>query len=333
MTTPLKSRGCVVASDNVTDIMLSGSACSEFVTNSPVDTTLRSEQVDSAVLPQGLSIVRGLVSAKFSVRVLARLAEAEQKTEVATEQQNYRIAWLTVLRADEGNPDPWKQAFWEIVGNTPEKAIPFWLCRDDLLHDEYVPLHLLELRYTKDWGSDYVHAKMIAEKARSAGLPPKKPVEFAPIPFPVRAQKKTRKREGGIGSWSAIAFCVFVIVVVTIWITGRTRKTYFYQYPSNYLRIVQNVDPYSFVVQRVENGTPMEETEMHFCRDFQPRFENGHILRWIRFTDIGSCQTVGPEDHGYDILRDANRLPVLAPNCKPDWAANHVACEGGKARF
>jgi len=117
------------------------------------------------------------VSAKFSVRILSRLAEAEQKTELATDQQDYRIAWLTVLRADEGNAEPWRQAFWEIVGNTPEKAIPFWMARADLFRDEYVPLSMLDLKYTKEWASDYLRAKMAAERARQASLPTKKPVQ------------------------------------------------------------------------------------------------------------------------------------------------------------
>jgi len=273
------------------------------------------------------------VSAKFSVRVLARLAEAEQKTEVATEQQNYRIAWLTVLRADEGNPDPWKQAFWEIVGNTPEKAIPFWLCRDDLLHDEYVPLHLLELRYTKDWGSDYVHAKMIAEKARSAGLPPKKPVEFAPIPFPVRAQKKTRKREGGIGSWSAIAFCVFLVVVTTIWIAGKWPKTFIYEYPEYSFRVLGQPDDYTFRMQMVERGVVHQPTVMHFCRDFQPQFEPGHTLTRLAYDDHGSCVSVAPENRGYSLLRDSATCPVVPPNCHHsspscDPQTDHVLCNG-----
>src|SRR6185369_4222019 len=107
------------------------------------------------------------------VRVLARLAEAEQSTQLALEQQDYRIAWLTVLRADEGCPEPWRTAFWQIVGNTPEKAIPFWLARDDAFRDEFFPESMLPLRYTKEWASDYLRGKMIAERAREAKLSPK----------------------------------------------------------------------------------------------------------------------------------------------------------------
>lgn len=316
--------------------------CSDSVKTNALDESLRSAQDNADVLPQGLSIVRGLVSAKFSVRVLARLAEAEQKTECATEQQDIRIAWLTVLRADEGNPDPWKQAFWEIVGNTPEKAIPFWLCRDDLLQDEYVPLSMLELRYTREWGSDYVRAKMAAEAARNAGLPPKKPVEFATIPFPAGAERRKRVRRGeqGFSSWLPIAFTVFVIVLAMLWIAGRRKHTYFYQYPGNYLRVVQNLDPCdsadglcgkSYLMQAVVNGFPYPETVMHF-RDPQ-HFEAGMAFSHISFKYIGSEAVTD----GWDVVRDFEGLPILAPNCKPDYStaptAGHIRCEGGKARF
>lgn len=312
--------------------------CSDSVKTNALDESLRSAQDNADVLPQGLSIVRGLVSAKFSVRVLARLAEAEQKTECATEQQDIRIAWLTVLRADEGNPDPWKQAFWEIVGNTPEKAIPFWLCRDDLLQDEYVPLSMLELRYTREWGSDYVRAKMAAEAARNAGLPPKKPVEFATIPFPAGAERRKRVRRGeqGFSSWLPIAFTVFVIVLAMLWIAGRRKHTYFYQYPGNYLRVVQNLDPCEadgncgkrFVMQSVVDGKPNPETEMRFSEP--QHFEAGHTFAWFRYLDKGSVQI----QDGFDVLKDpVTRMPILPANCIPNWATNHIECEGGKARF
>jgi hypothetical protein len=318
--------------------------CSDSVTATHDYETLRSTQ-DNCV-PQGISVVRGLVSEKFSVRVLARLAEAEQKTEVATEQQDYRIAWLTVLRADEGNPEPWRTAFWEIVGNTPEKAIPYWLCRDDLLQDEHVPLPMLELRYTRDWGSDYVRAKMAAEAARAAGLPPKKPVEFDPLHFPSE-KRNPRRSEQGFSSWLPIACCTLFVIALTLWLARGTRHTYFYSYPTSYLRIVQNIDLEhgSFVVQPVSTVMGKEvvgpESEMHF-RGHIPQFEAGMTLRWIRFDDFGSYQSVAAEDHGYDVLREDkptfvngqwHRMPILAPNCRPDWVHDHIVCEGGKAEW
>src|SRR5690242_14341270 len=144
MLTRSKSVALSVASDN--QQILCKSDCSDSVTNPAFEDSTGSASAISDSIPRGLAVVRGQVSSSFSVRVMSRLSEAEQKTEVATEQQDYRIAWLLVLRADEGNPDPWRQAFWEIVGNAPEKAIPFWLARDDAFRDECFPVSMLPLR-------------------------------------------------------------------------------------------------------------------------------------------------------------------------------------------
>ena len=154
--------------------------------------------------------------------------------------------------------------------------------------------------------------------------------------------KRLRDFRGFTKWWSAVAFasvCAGLVIGAAIYAQS-SRKTFFYQYPNNYLRVVRNLDPcqsdgscgYRFVVQAVTHGVAGPETEMHFCRDYQPRFEAGHTLLWIRYTDLGSCQTVGPEDHGYDILRDSNGNPVLPPGCHGP-VEGHVACEGGKANF
>jgi hypothetical protein len=88
------------------------------------------------------------------------------------------------------------------------------------------------------------------------------------------------------------------------------------------------------MVQRVEAGLAKETTMMRFCNDAKlPWFEGGHTLGWIRYDDHGSCQSIGPEDRGFDILRDANGMPVLPPNCRFDQVNNHIVCEGGKPRF
>ena len=348
MTTLLKSGGCVLASDKEQILckapaIFSSSVTKQIFTNDEVSRTGQ-----SPVLPQGLAVVRGLVSAKFSVRVLAYLAEAEQKTEVATEQQCYRIAWLTVLRADEGNLDPWRQAFWEIVGNTPEKTIPFWMARADLFADEYVPLSMIDLKYTRDWGSDYIRAKMAADAARMAELPPKKPVTSLPDFGTVVEIRKAKKRERskGISIWSALVFAVGAAAALVLVLAPRTRNIYSYRYPDNYLRVLQNLDEcksdgscgYRFVlqnVQRTASGQVVfgQPTEMHFCKSMQPRFEAGHTLSWIRYADIGSCLAI----EGYDTVKGADGLSTLPDNCKPDYStapeAGHIACEGGKARF
>lgn len=325
-------------------LLLPMDVCSESVTRTVSSKSdVSQHDIVGASLPRGLAIVRGLVSAKFSVRVLARLAEAEQKTELAIEQQDYRIAWLTVLRADEGDAQPWRTAFWQIVGQVPEIAIPFWQCRDDLAHDEHVPLHMLPLKFTKQWGSDYIAAKMAADSARKAALPPKKPVEFDLLNFPdpqkIAEARRVRRQKGSTWEWP-VAFALCCVVIFAVAISRPARHTYFYQYPNNYLRVVKNLDScqadgscgYRFVVQSVTNGVAGPETEMHFCRSLQPRFEQGHTLSWIRYTNIGGCSAID----GYDVVR-ANGVATLAPNCKADFTqakdAGHITCEGGIAKF
>lgn len=153
-----------------------------------------------------------------------------------------------------------------------------------------------------------------------------------------------REQTGQQGNsyWWPLCLAITAAIVLALAIAARTRSTYYYHYPENYLRIVENVDPYTFIVQRIEDGHPLEKTEMHFCRDYRPRFEAGHTLAWIRFNDLGSCVSIGPDDRGFGLLREEKKtlvngqwqyLPVLAPNCQFDWPNNHVACKGGKAEF
>jgi hypothetical protein len=117
------------------------------------------------------------------------------------------------------------------------------------------------------------------------------------------------------------------------WLHAHWPKSYFYTYPTNYLRVIQRLNDSDFMVQRVEAGLAQETTMMRFCADAKlPWFEGGHTLGWIRYDDHGSCQSIGPEDRGFDILRDANGMPVLPPNCRFDQVNNHIVCEGGKPR-
>jgi hypothetical protein len=79
--------------------------------------------------PHSLTIVHGAVQNKISVRVLARLSEAESREPDAWLRDDYRIAWLTVLHCADGISDPWRFAFWKYLGRTPEKLIPLFLER------------------------------------------------------------------------------------------------------------------------------------------------------------------------------------------------------------
>ena len=169
---------------------------------------------------------------------------------------------------------------------------------------------------------------------------PKKRFEFL-----VTVQNPSRrlrlKDHGFTKWWSAVSFaslCAVPLVACAIYMQS-SKKSTFYQYPDNYLRIVQNLDPceadgtcgYRRLVQVVVKGVPNPETVMQFCQ--KPRFEQGHTLNWIKVIDNGSCWEVD----GWSPLTDSTGRDSLAGNCNPDFSqakdAGHVACEGGKARF
>lgn len=332
MTTRVKSAGYESASDNVLQILCKApDACSNSVTNPTLtESTVSPHDITLAVLPQGLAVIRGLVSAKFSVRVLARLAEAEQKTEVATEQQDYRIAWLTVLRADEGNQDPWRQAFWEVVGNTPEKTIPYWQCKADLMADEYVPLSMIELRYTKDWGGDYIRAKMAADAARAAGLPPKKPVTSLPDFTTVEKVRARRKREQSKGFsvvWP-IVFAAAIAVLFLLWLAMKQPTSYLFSAPADTFQVLQQYDAYHYKFNHVGHG-PMAVT---FCQTYKPQFSAGHTIIWLRYEDRGDCWDIQPKEDGYRLERGPDGKPTLASNCFVN-DKDVVECNSTEARF
>jgi len=54
-------------------------------------------------------------------RVWTRLSESEQHEIDLSLRDDLRIAKLCVLELDKGNPDPWRSAFWQYMGITPEK--------------------------------------------------------------------------------------------------------------------------------------------------------------------------------------------------------------------
>ena len=132
--------------------------------------------------------------------------------------------------------------------------------------------------------------------------------------------------------------CGILLIFV---IAHSTRRTFYFSYPDNYLRIIKNRDPclpdgscgYRFVVQNVVNGEPQPETSVRFCSSLQPHFEAGHVLQWVRFTNLGSCLAID----GFDVVHGPDGHAVAAPNCTPDYSiatiAGHFNCEGGKAKF
>lgn len=151
----------------------------------------------------------------------------------------------------------------------------------------------------------------------------------------VRPLNRRFRGIAGRSIWWPISFgCAFAVFLVAL-IASKTSKTYLYQYPFDYLRVVENLDPCQpdgscgkrFIVQSVTDDVPNPETELHF-REAQ-HFEAGMTFQWIKYRLINGQAVTD----GWDVVRGKDRLPVLAPNCSFDWANNHVVCEGGKARF
>lgn len=143
--------------------------CSEIVTKTNIYTAAH----ELAVIVAGFRIVTGSprVSESFVERVLARLAKLELKAPQG-DRDDYRVAWITVLKASEGHPDPWRQAFWQYHGEQPETLIPFFEARA-YLHSIYEGNYAvldphLPLRFVRGWEEMYLQ---ILEK-----LPVKKPV-------------------------------------------------------------------------------------------------------------------------------------------------------------
>jgi hypothetical protein len=122
----------------------------------------------------GFQIIGGDV-ATASARVLEYLALAEFRALDPWERDDLRLSWLTVLRASEGHPDPWRYAFWCYFGLTPEKLIPYFVARAEAHHADGFPASLLPLKYTRSWKDDF-------QLGMSVALPRKKPSASVPAP-------------------------------------------------------------------------------------------------------------------------------------------------------
>ena len=101
----------------------------------------------------------------FTRRILFRLEQAEWRESNPHFQDDYRIAWITVLRAARGEPIPHLTATYAVLGLHPSKVWPAIVARRKAL---------LGSAYEFFYGS----------------LPPKKPAQ----PVRVAARKKQTAR-------------------------------------------------------------------------------------------------------------------------------------------
>lgn len=149
----------------------------------PADSYVKSVGLSTPADPASasLSIACGEVSDPFVARVLARLSEAEWKSPLGS-RDDIRVAWITVLKADEGHPTPFAQAFFQYFGVSPEKMIPFLSARAELDRiyaqsqaawlEKYLPF-----RHHDGWRETFAR---IQADIDSAALPPKKPAASVP---------------------------------------------------------------------------------------------------------------------------------------------------------
>ena len=97
-------------------------------------------------------------------RILTRLEDAENHEVNPHLQDDYRISWITVLRASRGERIPHVSATYEVLGLHPDKVWPAILARRKALLG---PLY---------------------EAFYGVSLPPKKPVESVGVPLTKRAR-------------------------------------------------------------------------------------------------------------------------------------------------
>lgn len=144
--------------------------------------------------------------------------------------------------------------------------------------------------------------------------------------------RRLRDKDAGFSPWAPLGFALFSGVIVVVLMVSHWPKSYVYQAPDYFIRVLDKQDNYSFSLQFVERGHPQVPVVMHFCRDFAPQFEAGHTLTRLAYDNHGPCESVAAEDRGYTLMRDDKGCPVLPANCwhtdqcRPE--TDHVACKG-----
>jgi len=140
----------------------------------------------------------------------------------------------------------------------------------------------------------------------------------------VRDMKRSKGR-----SWEwPVAFALCCVVIFAVAMSAHRPTAYIYSAPQSYFRIVERIDDYDFVMQRVSDGKAQIPVVLHFCHDYKPLFEAGMTLQWLAYDDRGSCQSIAATDRGYVIVRDFQHMPILAGNCHNDFQHNRVVCDG-----
>ena len=85
-------------------------------------------RIPYAALPPGST-----ASVELSERVLARLEKAERQESDPWLRDDIRIAWISVLEASRGNPQPHVDDTYRVLGIHPDKVWPAILARREAL--------------------------------------------------------------------------------------------------------------------------------------------------------------------------------------------------------
>jgi hypothetical protein len=131
----------------------------------------------------------------------------------------------------------------------------------------------------------------------------------------------------GVSRWELACAALF-LVGIGIFAMSLRETGYTYSAPETKFRVLEQINSHDFILQRVENGIPQYPTELHFCHDYQPRFEPGMTLVFLSYSDRGSCVSIAPKDKWYVVEKGAHHWPTLPNNCRQDLAHNHVVCNG-----
>jgi hypothetical protein len=124
--------------------------------------------------------------------------------------------------------------------------------------------------------------------------------------------RKLRSRQFGESVWWSIAFAA-ICIAIFFGIAAKHQPTgYTFSAPDQYIRVLEKLDDFSFVLQRVDKGVPQPAMVMHFCQDYQPLFETGMTLSWLSYDDRGQCISIAPTDRGYVIVRGPDHRPIIS---------------------
>lgn len=97
----------------------------------------------------------------LTLRVVDYLNWAQDNEERVQRRDDIAIARLAVILAGQGDPEPWRWAFMQLLGGTPEKLIPIFITRLSAHRDPISP--------------DATTEAESATNALANSLPPKKP--------------------------------------------------------------------------------------------------------------------------------------------------------------